>query len=91
MARALISETIGSKLTLKTTFFTKKLLATMLLVPFDKPSAKKNHGNMPVISHKMKGKSSTGCAFKAHLEYKPKDQYGDGWLYKRPNHTEHIA
>jgi hypothetical protein len=51
---------IGSKLMRKTTFFTKKLLAITLFVPL----AKKNQGIIPLISHKIKGKSSTGFDLK---------------------------
>jgi hypothetical protein len=52
---------IGSKLTLKTTFLTRKLLARILLVPEDNASEKKNHGKIPVTNHKINGKLSTGC------------------------------
>jgi hypothetical protein len=55
---------IGSKLMRKTTFFTKKLLAITLFVPLLKVSAKKNQGIIPLISHKIKGKSSTGFDLK---------------------------
>ena len=55
-----MSETMGNKLTLKTTFLTKNPLAVMLLVPFVSPSAKKNQGNIPATSHNIKGKLSIG-------------------------------
>jgi len=60
IASAESKEIMGNRLTLKTTFLTKKALAIILLVPVERPSAKKNHGNIPAISHKIKGKLSTG-------------------------------
>jgi len=57
-------ETIGSKLTLNTTFLTKKLFAVILFVPLVRPSAKKNQGNIPTTNHKIKGKLSMGCDLK---------------------------
>ena len=60
IAKAESREIIGSRETLKTTFLTKNEFAIILLVPVDRPSAKKNQGNIPATSHKIKGKSSTG-------------------------------
>jgi len=60
MARAENNEIIGKRETLKTTFFTKKALAMILFVPVERPSAKKNHGNIPATSHSINGKLSTG-------------------------------
>ena len=64
IASAESREIIGSKEILKTTFFTKNEFANILFVPEDKPSAKKNQGNIPAINHKIKGKVSTGCDLK---------------------------
>ena len=64
ITNAEISGIIGSKLTRKTTFFTRKLLARILLVPEDNASEKKNHGTIPATNHKINGKLSTGCDLK---------------------------
>ena len=61
IASAESKEMIGSSEILKTTFLTRKEFAKILFVPDDKPSAKKNQGNIPAINHKIKGKLSTGC------------------------------
>jgi len=64
IAKADNSDIIGKRETLKTTFFTKNEFATILLVPVDIPSAKKNQGNIPATSQRIKGKSSTGWDLK---------------------------
>lgn len=61
IASAEINEIIGSREIRKTTFFTRKEFDTTLFVPEERPSAKKNHGNIPAMSHKINGKLSTGC------------------------------
>ena len=64
IANAESNEIIGKRLTLKTTFFTRNVLEIILFVPADRPSAKKNHGKIPEINHKIKGKSPTGFDLK---------------------------
>ena len=61
IASAESREIIGSNEIRNTTFFTRKEFANILFVPEVKPSAKKNHGNIPAMSHKIKGKLSIGC------------------------------
>lgn len=60
IASAESRDMIGSKEIRKTTFFTRKEFDKILLVPEESPSAKKNHGNIPAINHKINGKLSTG-------------------------------
>ena len=55
---------MGSKEILKTTFLTRKEFDKILLVPDDSPSAKKNQGNIPAMSHNINGKLSTGWDLK---------------------------
>jgi len=64
IAKADRSDIIGRRLILKTTFFTKKLLARILFVLLANPSAKKNQGNIPASNQSIKGKLSTGCDLK---------------------------
>ena len=53
---------MGNNETLNTIFFTKKLFESIELAALCKLSEKKNHGTIPAISQRIKGKLSTGTA-----------------------------
>ena len=55
---------MGSKLTRKMTFLTRKLFLTIEPVALIRASLKKNQGNIPQTSQRINGKSPTGFDLK---------------------------